>query len=410
VKIGALTLAELRDFYRGELFDQFVPFLDRHIVDHELGGFLCHADRDGRLLSTEKVTWYLGRGIWVYSFLYTNLERRAEFLEIARKAVEFVMRARPDTPGTTWPKRMTREGAPLTPPDPEIYGDLFIAEGLAAYSAATGDQQWWMVAKEILLASVRIYDSPEYAPEIGRTYVGPDAPPLAGARVLGAWMVLLRLSSQMVEMRDDAAIRAIGDRALDAIFSRHLDPDTQLIHELLAHDFSRPAPPYDRLVYIGHAIETMWMAMFEAVRRKDEALWERAAALFRRHVEVAWDDVYGGAFRNLRDVERNLWDVDKVLWEQLEVLVGCLHLVERRGDAWAVGMFERMFAYVRDHFRLQRHGLPLYMFVSDREATFTRHSDRIENYHLPRYLMLNLLALERMLRRRGESCPAGTGW
>lgn len=401
MKIGELPLAELRDFYRAELFEQFVPFLDRHIVDHEFGGFLCHADRDGRILSTEKVTWYLGRGIWVYSFLYSNFQKRPEFLEIARKTVDFVMRTRPETPGTTWPDRMTREGAPLTPPAQEVYGDLFIAEGLVAYSGATGEKRWWNLAREIMLASVRAYDSPSYAPEIGRTYLGPDAPLLPGARVLGVWMVLLRLSSQMLEVEEDAGIQAIGDRALDAILGRHIHPGSQLIHELLAHDFSRPAPPYDQLVYIGHAIETMWMVMFEAVRQKDAALWEKAAALFRRHVEVAWDDVYGGAFRNLRDVERNLWDVDKVLWEQLEVLIGCLHLVEHRADPWAAGMFERMFAYVRDHFRLERHGLPLYLFTADRQATFTRQSDRIENYHLPRYLMLSLLAIERMLGRCG---------
>ena len=82
--------------------------------------------------------------------------------------------------------------------------------------------------------------------------------------------------------------------------------------------------------------------------------------------------------------------------------IGCLCLAEHSGDAWAGAMFERTFLYVRDHFRLERHGLPLYMFTADRKATFTRHSDRIENYHLPRYLMLSLLAVERMLRRSGE--------
>jgi N-acylglucosamine 2-epimerase len=276
---------------------------------------------------------------------------------------------------------------------------LFIAEGLTAYSAATGEKRWLKLAKEILHARLLAYDAPDYAPEIGQTYLGPDAPPIPGARVLGVWMVLVRLASQMLELAPDPEIEKIADRASDAIVRRHLHPEFRLLNELLAHDFERAGNEYDQLVYIGHAMEALWMVMYEALRRKDESLWSTAAVLFRRHAEVAWDDVYGGALRNLRNADRNVWDVDKVLWEQLEVLVGCLALVERSGDAWACGMFERMFVYARDHFRLERYGLPLYMFTADRKASFTRHSDRIENYHLPRYLMLSLLTVERMLRR-----------
>lgn len=397
--IKELALTDLHEFYRAELFDQFVPFMGKYIIDREFGGFMCHADRDGKNLSTEKVTWYIGRGIWVYSFLYTNFGHDDDCLRVARMAVDFIMKTRPATPGTAWPKRVTREGAPLTGPDTEVYGDLFIAEGLTAYSAASGDPRWLNVAKEILNRCIAVYDAPGYAPEIGQTYLGPDARPFPGARVLGVWMVLVRLASQMLELEADPGIEKIAGRAIDAIVCRHLHPDFHLLNELLTHDFERPPNEYDQLVYIGHAMEALWMVMFEAERRKDESLWSTAAILFRRHVEVAWDDVYGGVFRNLRDVGRNLWDVDKVLWEQLEVMIGCLCMVEHNGDAWACGMFERMFLYVRDHFRLEQYGLPLYMFAADRKASFTPHSDRIENYHLPRYLMLSLLSVDRMLRR-----------
>jgi mannose/cellobiose epimerase-like protein (N-acyl-D-glucosamine 2-epimerase family) len=395
--IAGLPLAGLRDFYRAELFEQMVPFMDRYLVDREYGGFCCHADRDGTLLSTEKVTWYVARGAWVYSFLYSHFGRNQEYLDVARQAVEFLMRAQPADAGATWPKRFTREGKPLTPPDPEIYGDLFLAEGLTAYAAASGEDRWLRMAKEILLKCLRIYDSPGYAPLIGQTYLGPEGRPFPGARVLGVSMVVLRLASQMLEVKPDPEVLALANGAIEAIFKRHLNPEFGLMNELLLHDSSRPPNEYAQLVYAGHAIETMWMVMYEALRRGDSALWSEAARQFRRHVEVAWDDVYGGVFRNLRDVDGNAWDVDKVLWEQLEVLIGCLCMVENGSDRWASETFWRMFQYVRDHFRLERHGLPLYQFTGDRKVTFTPHSDRIENYHLPRYLMLCLLAVERML-------------
>jgi len=45
----------------------------------------------------------------------------------------------------------------------------------------------------------------------------------------------------------------------------------------------------------------------------------------------------------------------------------------------------------------RRRGLPLFMFATDRKATFeSSHYPLIENYHHPRYLALNRLACHRM--------------
>jgi len=139
------------------------------------------------------------------------------------------------------------------------------------------------------------------------------------------------------------------------------------------------------------------------MRRKDKKLFDLAAERFRRHVEVAWDDVYGGAFRSLDHVDKNIWRVDKVLWLQEEVLIGSLFVVEHTGLQWAKEMFSRMFQYVQDKFVLKKHGLPLWIFNADRKVTFEQHATRIENFHHPRHLMLNLMSLERMINRKGKT-------
>ena len=51
--------------------------------------------------------------------------------------------------------------------------------------------------------------------------------------------------------------------------NHHYNPRFQLINELINHDLSRPANEYEKLVYAGHAIETLWMVMDEARRRND---------------------------------------------------------------------------------------------------------------------------------------------
>ena len=111
-----------------------------------------------------------------------------------------------------------------------------------------------------------------------------------------------------------------------------------------------------------------------------------------------------GVFRNLQNVDKNIWLVDKVLWAQEEVLIGSMFIIERTGAEWAGEVFDRMYAYVQASYPLRRHGSPLWMYASDRRATyeaFTRMPKRVENFHHPRHLMLNLLCLERMTRRGG---------
>jgi mannose/cellobiose epimerase-like protein (N-acyl-D-glucosamine 2-epimerase family) len=296
-----------------------------------------------------------------------------------------------------WAEKFTREGKPLTPPSAAIYGDMFIAEGLAEYARATGEQKYWDQARELVLKCARYYERPDFYPEVVGAYSCPKPVPFPGARSQGAHMVFVRVVSQMLEQRADVELQKIIDHTVHVLVERFYNPAFGLNNELLNHDYSRPANELARFVYTGHAIETMWMLGAEALRRGDRALFEVAAERFRRHFEVAWDDVYGGVFRGIRDVDANLWVVDKVLWAQAEVLIGALMVYEQTGAKWAAKMFEKTFDYVQKTYPLKPHGFGYWITVGDRKVTYHEHYDRIENYHHPRHLMLNLLALERML-------------
>ena len=401
-KLAGMTLKQLAAQYRRDLFDDFLPFMDKYVIDHELGGFMCNADFTGERVNTNKSSWFEGRGTWVYAFLYNNLAREQKYLDVARQSVEFVLRAKPEREGELWPKELTRDGKPITQADGEIYGDLFIAEGLAEFSTATGDRSYWNEAKKLVVKCLGIYDREDYRPTIGQTYLGRTARPFPGARIQGVWMVLIRVVTQMLEMRNDPDLEKIARRSVDAVLRHHFNPSFQLNNELLNHDLSRPANEYSQLVYTGHCIETLWMMLFEAIRVRDNKLFDTYAERFRRHVEVAWDDVYGGVFRNLMNVDENLWTLDKVLWAQEEVLIGSLLILERAGAGWAREMFDRTYVYVKDTFPLKKYGSPVWAYAGNRKvefADFKTRPKRIENFHHPRHLMLNLLALERMIKR-----------
>ncbi|TMA23582.1 MAG: hypothetical protein E6J87_25020 [Deltaproteobacteria bacterium] len=146
------------------------------------------------------------------------------------------------------------------------------------------------------------------------------------------------------------------------------------------------------------------------MRRKDRALFDVLADRFRRHVEVAWDQVYGGVFRNLMHVDTNTWTLDKVLWAQEEVLIGSLLVYEHTGARWAMEMFERTLAYAEATYPLATHGSPAWMYAGNRRVEFedfVKRPKRIEHYHHPRHLMLNLLSLERLIARGGKPGTRG---
>ncbi|MBE9509282.1 MAG: AGE family epimerase/isomerase, partial [Bacteroidetes bacterium] len=159
-KLAGQTPEQLLEQYRYYLFDDFLPFMDKYVIDHKYGGFMCNTDREGTNITQKKTAWYEGRGIWVYSFLYNKLKKDPKYLEIAGKSVEFVLKNEP-TGNSLWPETFSREGKPLDKAS-AIYGDLFIASGLCEYSKASGEDKYWDKAKEILIKCVKIYNKSDY--------------------------------------------------------------------------------------------------------------------------------------------------------------------------------------------------------------------------------------------------------
>jgi mannose/cellobiose epimerase-like protein (N-acyl-D-glucosamine 2-epimerase family) len=146
-------------------------------------------------------------------------------------------------------------------------------------------------------------------------------------------------------------------------------------------------------VYTGHAIETLWMLMDEALRRNDKPLLKRAVELFKRHLEVSWDDVYGGYFRCLTDVYENKWVLDKAGWLQEEAMIGLLTVIKHTDAKWAYPWFEKTLHYIENSVSLQKYGSALWNPWAQRQGGFNGDIKRIENYHHPRHLMLNILLM-----------------
>jgi mannose/cellobiose epimerase-like protein (N-acyl-D-glucosamine 2-epimerase family) len=417
--IEGMTLEQLRDFYRSELFDNFLPAMDKMVIDQKYGGFMCNAKADGTHIDTNKRTWYEGRGIWVYSFLYNNIEPDRKYLDIASKSVEFILKVKPSD-DTFWNIWYTREGKPIGGPDPVIESDNFVALGLQEYSKAVKDEQFWNMAKEIVLKYMHVYDTQpnygaippgEYLPGgsqggydpgvFGSNDKNVNRPGVPRTRILGNWMLTLRVLSQMIEKKPDPELEALAARCQDAIMNYHWNPDFQLFNEYLNYDMSRINNDHGQVVY-GHGQEAMWMMMERALQKKDKQLFDTSAERLKRQIEVFWDDVYGGELLELLHVDKNIWNVTKAIWLHDEILIGTMMIIEHTVAQWAKYWFKQILDYIKNKFDYRKYGYPLWGVYMDRKCTFDPNYARICNFHQPCQIMLNLLAVERILKRGGK--------
>lgn len=390
--------------YRRELFEEVLPFWERHGIDCEHGGFMCALDYDGGLVNTNKFHWFQGRGLWLYSYLYNHFGGDPRHLEIARQTKDFLLAHLPQPDGW-FAEVVTREGKVVQPFRGDLYGMYFAAEGLQEYAAATGDEEAFDTAVSLLERLWAHIERPEY-----------------GIRPQGLWMMNLLVSTQILRRRDVPGVARMGETALDAIVNRHYNPEIGLNVEELHHDWRRTEGG-DTLCAIGHSVECLWMAMHEAVRRGDDALWELCAARLRRHLDVGWDHVFGGlamainvghpeyewpldrpAGTALEFRQRGEYNYTKSFWSINEVQIATLHVWERTGEEWAARYFNLAREVAETKFSLRSRGFPLYMLFSGRRIEFQPRTLRQDNYHLPRSLAMNLLALDGLAAR---SAPSG---
>jgi N-acylglucosamine 2-epimerase len=405
-RLAGMSLAELYHFYQRELFDTFLPFWDKHGIDHQLGGFLCHMDYDGTLADTEKFVWFQGRGIWVYSFLYNYFGQDSRHLGIARKTKDFLLAHAPLENGW-WATSLSTTGQVLQASHPDVYALFFGAEGLQEYAYATGDESALKTALSLLRKIFRHAEMRDFQ-------LDPGSP--AGIRQQGVEMMGLRVATQILRRWNDPETSALAERCVEAIIHKYYNPDIGLNNEVLKFDFSRTQEGANQCL-IGDSVEALWMVMGEADRRGDRKLWDTAADRVQRHLEVGWDWVFGGLSEWVNvDAGCYEWppnhptatDLEfrakgeylylKSFWALNEGLVATLKVYDRRRDPWAAAFYGRIQRVIEEKYSQRQRGLPGYMLFGDRRMTPQAHVRRQDNYHPPRQMMLNLLTLSRMLR------------
>ena len=382
------------DFLLGEynhyLFEDYIPFWKKYGSDNEFGGFMCSMEHDGNNINNNKYLWYQGRGLWVHSLLYNNFGDEWNLI-IAKKTKDFLLKYGRDKNGY-WVQSLDRYGNIIQPYDQSGISGLFVAEGLQEYASITNDSECMDLAIESIKQSFQLYDNPKRY--VNQWYVPKSFP---GMRIQGFEMVTLILLTQLSQKISLESFDSRLEKTIDVLINKFWNSEFNLNNEILNYNYELLNDENIDFIYLGHAIETLWMILYYAILNKNDTLFSIAAKRFKRHIEVSWDAVYGGFFRAMS--VNSSYTYDKVLWLQEEVLIGLMILIEHTNYTWPIQWFIKTYEYVINNYPLKKHGYSLWKIGGDRKATFDPVSIRKENYHHPRHLIYNILSIQRILSK-----------
>jgi N-acylglucosamine 2-epimerase len=330
--------------YKQELFENVIPFWEKHSIDSEFGGYFTCLDREGHVYDTDKFIWLQARQVWTFSMLYNRSEKRSRWLDIAKTGADFLSRHGRDEK-ENWYFSLNRRGDPLIQPY-NIFSDCFAAMAFSQYWLACGDPQ----ARNIALNTYRNILQRKSNPKGKYSKIVPGTRPL---KSLALPMILANLSLEMGELLQEQELNQTLEICVDEVMTGFLDTERSLLFENISPDASHPDCFEGRLINPGHGIEAMWFIMDIAHRRDDRDLINKTIDVILNILDFAWDTEYGGIFYFLdfhgKPPQQLEWD-QKLWWVHLETLVALAMAYRSTGREECLRWFETVHEYTWNHY------------------------------------------------------------
>jgi len=338
------TSDEMTTLYKRALFDDVMPFWEKHSIDRECGGYFTCLDRAGNVYDTDKFMWLQAREIWTFSMLYNRFERRPAWLELAKHGADFLEAHGMDDDGN-WYFSLDRRGKPLVEPY-NIFSDCFAAMAFSQYALASGNERAKDIALETYHNILRRKDTPK-----GKyTKAYPGTRPM---KTLALPMILANLVTELEWLIDDHERDRTIDLCLDEVMGLLLDRGRMLMFENVAPDGSHVDCFDGRLLNPGHGIEAMWFIMDIARRRADDTLINDAVDVVLSTLDYAWDPDFGGIFYFMdsegKPPDKLEWD-QKLWWVHLEGLVALAMGHALTGRQECLKWYEKVHEYAWSRF------------------------------------------------------------
>lgn len=336
--------------YKNELFENVIPFWEKHSIDKECGGFYTCLDRSGNVFDTDKFIWLQGRQVWLFSALCNNMEKNEKWLEIAEHGARFLDKYGHDKDGN-WYFSLNREGKPLVAPY-NIFSDCFATMAFGQLAKATGNEYYSGIAVNTFRKILARADNPKGIFNKG----------FPGTRPLKSFslpMILCNLSLEIEHLLEKNFVDETIDRCIHEVMEVFHDSNSGLIRENVSPDGSFSDSFEGRLLNPGHGIEAMWFIMDLAVRNKNKALLEKAVRITLDILNYSWDEEFGGIFYFMdimgKPVQQLEWD-QKLWWVHIETLISLIKGYYHTGNPDCLKWFEKVHDYTWSHFPDPQYG------------------------------------------------------
>ncbi|MER3587096.1 MAG: N-acylglucosamine 2-epimerase, partial [Mastigocladus sp. ERB_26_1] len=336
-------LKVLAELYKNTLLDDVLPFWEKHSLDWEYGGYFTCLDREGKVYDTDKFIWLQNRQVWTFSMLCNQLEKRENWLNIARNGANFLAQHGRDA-GGNWYFALTRTGEPLVQPY-NIFSDCFAAMAFSQYALASGEDWAKDVAMQAYNNVLRRKDNPKG--KYTKTY--PSTRPM---KSLAVPMILANLTLEMEWLLSSETLENVLAATVQEVMTDFLDQQKGLMYESVAPDGSHIDCFDGRLINPGHGIEAMWFIMDIARRQNDTKTINQAVDVVLNILNFAWDE-YGGLYYFMdadgHPPQQLEWD-QKLWWVHLESLVALAMGYRLTGREVCRQWYQKMHEYAWSHF------------------------------------------------------------
>lgn len=389
-RVRVQSVAALETRYRRELFVEILPFLDRHAFDVRSGACLLPIDRHGRPLAPDVSLAMQGHAICLYSRLYHRHGASLQWRETADRAVAFVLGSMRGDDGS-WFSRLARDGKRPARATDDALSNLHLAEGLAEYARAVGDDSCRRLARTLALETA------------GVNTAGTDRNPLVLATLRA------RVGARLLSSQPDPSIEQLTESSIRAILEDHYNPRTGLTEE---QSLSAASPP--ATTNFGASFAALGVAMRRA-RDRDGELAARCATRIRRHIETGWDRLFGGLVHAVRvDDGGYIWPSERPPGSNAEfrfvgeyhymksfrtlatMMTAVLEVLQWRRERWAIDAFRGAQHVLDRHFSFRALGYPFYAMCAGRAMTWSAHSAIPDIAHHPRLLVSSVEAFARL--------------
>ena len=385
-------LLECQKRYNEDLTENILPFWLKYGLDRVNGGVYTCVDRDGTLMDSTKSVWFQGRCAYVYSFAYNNIERRPEYLEMAKSCLDFIEAHCFDTDGRMF-FEVTADGRPLRRRR-YVFSECFATIAMSEYSIATGDSAYAEKSLKLFKEIQRFISTPGI--------LEPKYLPTQPGRGHSITMILINTAA--------CVRRAIQDPALDEQISRSIEelklfikPEYKALLETVGPNGELIDTLGGRVINPGHCIETAWFLLEESKHRGwDEEIKKMALQILDWSWDWGWDEQYGGIinFRDCKGFPAQDYSQDmKFWWPQTEAVIAMLYAYEASGDERYLEMHrmanEWMYKYLPDNENGEWYG---YLHRDGSVAQPAKGNLFKGPFHIPRMLIKSSMLINEILK------------